>query len=133
MAVDESAVRVSMRACLYAGDQLFELGPISAFTPQGLCDELADRLELLADTLRGPAASPADPCEGCGAPMVHRRGHPGRYTVVSREPGGDVAIYGIHNVGSCVMEREQAGRTPVNVSPDVVARAVDDTVRGRTP
>lgn len=55
MPADDTAPHVSLRACLYAGDQTFDLGMISSTTPQGLCDNLADRLELLAKHLRGGA------------------------------------------------------------------------------
>jgi hypothetical protein len=98
------------RAWLSVGTRVFQLGPITAATPQELCDELAARLELLADTLRGPKATPAEPCEGCGVDMVRRRGHPGRYTIVSRDDDGEVAIFGIHDVTGCLMERERIQR-----------------------
>jgi hypothetical protein len=42
--------------------------------------------------------------------MVHRRGHGGRYTVVSRDPEGEVAIFGVHDVTTCVMARDQIAR-----------------------
>lgn len=112
---DDDPVRVIMRATVRAGDERFDLGFISGDTPQGLCDDLADRLEHLADVLRGPKSSPAEPCEGCGTPMVHRRGHPGRYTVVSRAPDGEVAIFGIHDVTGCI---------------NLVRRLVDEETRG---
>lgn len=92
---------------LAVGSYVYDLGEITGTTTPELSEALAGMAEELAEVLRGPEATPADPCEGCGAAMVHRRGHAGRYTIVSRHPDGRVAIYGVHHVGTCVMDREQ--------------------------
>lgn len=110
MAPAPEPVLITRRASVHVDDHLFNLGEIAGTSPQALCDALADRLEELADTLRGPLTRPAPACEGCGADMVFRRGWPGRYTVVSRDADGDPDIFGVHHVSVCVMEADRASR-----------------------
>jgi hypothetical protein len=78
--VNPDEERASKHARLYVEDHVFDLGEITGRSPEALLCALADRLEELADTLRGPKTRPAEPCEGCGAEMVYRRNWPGRYT-----------------------------------------------------
>lgn len=53
---DAQTVRISHSARLYVDGHVFNLGEISGEHPQALCDELADRLEHLAEILRGQSA-----------------------------------------------------------------------------
>lgn len=109
-AVDPGSVLVSKHARVYVDDHVFNLGEVAGTSPQALCDALADRLEELADTLRGPLTKPAPACEGCGSEMVYRRGWPGRYTVEARDDDGEPSIFGVHYVSTCVMDAEHARR-----------------------
>jgi hypothetical protein len=108
--VNPDEERASKHARLYVEDHVFDLGEITGRSPEALLCALADRLEELADTLRGPKTRPAEPCEGCGAEMVYRRNWPGRYTVESRDDNGEPAILAVHYVASCAMERDAARR-----------------------
>lgn len=46
---------VSLNARLTVGEHVYPLGEVSGSTSQGLCDDLADRLEELARIIRGNA------------------------------------------------------------------------------
>lgn len=91
---------------LAIGSRVYDLGTVAGSDPAEISEELANRCEELAKLLRGPEHSPAPPCEGCDAPMVFRRGHPGRYVPMGKKEDGSPYIYGIHNVGACVMDRD---------------------------
>lgn len=90
---------------LAIGSRVYDLGTVAGSDPAEISEELADRCEELAKLLRGPEHSAAPPCEGCDAPMVFRRGHPGRYVPMGRKEDGSPFVYGVHNVALCVMDR----------------------------
>lgn len=56
-------IRISHSARLWVDGHVFNLGVVTGETPQGLCDELATRLEMLAKILRGAPEPPDDDAE----------------------------------------------------------------------
>lgn len=95
---------------LAIGSKVYDLGSVAGSDPEEISEELAARCEELAKLLRGPEHSPAPPCEGCGSAMVFRRGHPGRFVPMGQQEDGSPFVYGIHDVGTCAMDRDLRSR-----------------------
>jgi hypothetical protein len=101
-----SSGRLSLPVTVHVGRHTYALGDVSGTTAPELIESLAAMLAAAGDALLGPDATPAPPCEACGAEMVFRRGERGRYVPLVRDALGDVTVFGVHSIGTCAMEAE---------------------------